>query len=745
MLSFPMFFGVDFLFGSIATTIAAIALGGVGGGLVALIAGTHTWLLWGHPYAAIIFAVEAFWLGWFWQRGRQNLVARDMVFWCAIGMPLVFLFYSYGLQLSLKTVALIALKQSANGIFCTAVVAFLMLHTPLGAWAHDYLSLPKRKRSIQQIAFNFLVAIVFLPMLGLTFVDSRFERSQLDIEWKNKLQTAIAQVVQTVEVWQRLNPGNFVALEQSLTTQPFEIPIHLMLRSRLARIEIDRGANFPGWENLGNPHRVGAPAYGERHFEPDSDTKPDIGQARRDLSLAMPADAIADAPIFHALPRQDAPKLAAWRQSYYSISFGPTARAPFEIRVSASAALQIERLESLYIRDLSALLAIAIVVAILATTISHYFAAPLRELSQLTTDIPEKLTDDRELVWPRFALDEVEQLSRNFQLVAEVLQTKFQEVYRANENLESRVRERTAELESALVELQNTQVQLVHSEKMSSLGQLVAGVAHEINNPVSFIHGNLVFAEEHATVLLEALRRYRVRDPHVSHAPEWEDLDLDFVQVDFPVLLESMRQGTQRIRAIVNSLRSFSRLDESKQKTVDPIDGIEDSLQIVQHRLQATRQRPAIQLVRDYENLPPIACYPGQLNQVFFNIVANAIDALENTAHYPTITIEARQYKHSDGDCGVEIEISDNGCGIPSEIRDRIFEPFFTTKPVGSGTGMGLAVCHSVVVGAHGGQLEVESRLGKTTFIVSLPNRVPESPSLPDVRARQVPDLSTPS
>ncbi len=260
---------------------------------------------------------------------------------------------------------------------------------------------------------------------------------------------------------------------------------------------------------------------------------------------------------------------------------------------------------------------------------------------------------------------------------------------------------------------------------MSSLGRLVAGVAHEINNPVRFIYGNLTFLEEHFTALLSALQYYHKVNPEVLNTPELQELDIDFVRSDFPALLQSMSKGTNRIKDIVHSLKNFSRLGESGQKTVSLLKGLEDALQLLEHRLGASRGADgsaAIQVVRKYGVLPTVECYFGQLNQVFFNILDNAIDALEGGRSPREITISASACTlENSSDCGVEIEIADNGCGIPLELQERIFDPFFTTKPVGSGTGMGLAICHSVVVETHGGSLKMRSSPAGTAFTMRIP------------------------
>ncbi|MEO0532405.1 MAG: ATP-binding protein [Cyanobacteria bacterium P01_A01_bin.123] len=306
----------------------------------------------------------------------------------------------------------------------------------------------------------------------------------------------------------------------------------------------------------------------------------------------------------------------------------------------------------------------------------------------------------------------------------------YQEIQTLNNSLEKQVQTRTAELQKTLKDLQQAQTQLIHTEKMSSLGQLVAGIAHEINNPINFIHGNLTHLEYYATELLELLALYQqhVPEPNTEIFNKSQSLDLDFVAQDFPKILASMAVGTKRIQGIVLSLRSFSRLDQAAKKAVDLHEGIESTLMILQHRLQKTSGRKAIQIVKEYGDLPLVECLASQLNQVFMNILSNAIDALETinerrlpqTADLnpPTIRIHTAQLD----DHWVAIQISDNGQGIPQDIQARLFNPFFTTKPVGKGTGLGLSISHQIVVGKHGGKLECVSSPGQgTTFTITIP------------------------
>ncbi|PZO40847.1 MAG: histidine kinase [Pseudanabaena frigida] len=296
--------------------------------------------------------------------------------------------------------------------------------------------------------------------------------------------------------------------------------------------------------------------------------------------------------------------------------------------------------------------------------------------------------------------------------------------------LEHRVEDRTKELSEAISSLKQAQVQLIQTEKMSSLGQLVAGVAHEINNPVNFIYGNLIHAGTYTQDLLGLVDLYRKYYPQPESAiqAEIEEIDLEFLIEDLPNLLSSMKVGAERIQKIVISLRNFSRMDEANLKPVDIHDGIDSTLMILQARLKAKPDRPEIKVIKEYGRLPEVECYAGQLNQVFMNILANAIDAIEE--HYlensfaeiardlGKIKIQTEVAK----DGYVRIAISDNAKGIPPEVQKRLFDPFFTTKPVGKGTGMGLSISFQVVKEIHNGSLKCNSEVGKgTEFIIEIP------------------------
>ena len=291
---------------------------------------------------------------------------------------------------------------------------------------------------------------------------------------------------------------------------------------------------------------------------------------------------------------------------------------------------------------------------------------------------------------------------------------------------ELQLKTQTQNLRQALKELQQTQMQLIHNEKMSSLGQLVAGIAHEINNPVNFIYGNLNYLEEYVKGLLNIVQTFQKCYPQPLDIVQiaMENFDLGFVSNDLPQLLNSMRLGSERIRDIVHSLRNFSRLDEAEIKQVDIHEGIENTLLILQHRLKRNSHKPTIILNKEYGNLPVVDCSPGQLNQVFMNILSNAIDALEETITHqpnnfiPTITIRTNVIDNR----WVLIYIADNGLGMEEETKLRVFDPFFTTKPVGQGTGLGLSISYQIVVERHSGELDFFSEPGKgTEFQIKLP------------------------
>ncbi|MGB3514134.1 MAG: AAA family ATPase [Microcoleaceae cyanobacterium] len=298
-----------------------------------------------------------------------------------------------------------------------------------------------------------------------------------------------------------------------------------------------------------------------------------------------------------------------------------------------------------------------------------------------------------------------------------------------NYNLEVKVKQRTQalqeknqDLRQTLLQLQQTQTQLIQTEKMSALGQMVGGIAHEINNPITFISSNITHAREYFHDLLELLDLYKQNSSDSSSAIEekLEELELEFLCDDLEKLFDSMETGSNRISKIILGLRNFSRLDESDKKEVDIHEGLENTLMILQHRLKANRSRPEIAIVKNYGKLPPVNCWASQLNQVFMHILSNAIDVLTTSRIESSpeirITTEVRGAKT------VIVRITDNGIGMSDSVCQRVFEPFFTTKPIGLGTGLGLFISYQIVTQQHGGQLKCISQPGQgTEFIIEIP------------------------
>ncbi|QFS50828.1 hybrid sensor histidine kinase/response regulator [Nostoc sphaeroides] len=323
---------------------------------------------------------------------------------------------------------------------------------------------------------------------------------------------------------------------------------------------------------------------------------------------------------------------------------------------------------------------------------------------------------------------------QNLLLKQEILQRQAAEklLRKLNNELERRVHNRTVKLSEALQKLEQTQVQLVHSEKMSSLGRLVAGIAHEINNPMNFIYANLSYTKEYSQnllTLLELCQKNLTSLPsEIQHY--LKKIDFEYLQEDLPNILTSMEVGAERISQIVLSLRNFSRLDQADKKSVDIHEGIESTLLILEERLKGRADHQEIRVIREYGELLWIECYPSHLNQVFMNLLVNAIDALSeqnsqsfliNKIEPATIWIRT-EISHQDW---VTISISDNGAGIPADVQSKIFDPFFTTKPVGKGTGLGLSISYQIIVEKHQGQLICCSETGKRTeFIIKLPCKI---------------------
>ncbi|MDJ1176888.1 sensor histidine kinase [Roseofilum capinflatum] len=347
----------------------------------------------------------------------------------------------------------------------------------------------------------------------------------------------------------------------------------------------------------------------------------------------------------------------------------------------------------------------------LGSFFAFYTSKVISRPVQKVTEFSEKIIEDSnfDLQCSVTSDDEIEILANSLN----------QLILKVNELLKA-LHDKNTDLEQALSTVQKQQFRLIQAEKMSSLGQLVAGVAHEINNPVSFIYGNLQHLEEYSATLVKFVELYHQHYPHpVTEIQDYvETHEVDFLQEDLPKIIESMKLGSQRIREIVLSLRNFSRMDEAEYKEVNIHQGLDSTLMILQHRLREQPNRPEIQVSKNYADLPLVECYPGRLNQVFMNILVNAIDALEARPDRDRPLQIEMTTSYSEEAQEVQVSIADNGEGIPESIQPQIFNPFFTTKTVGGGTGMGLAISHQIMTETHQGDLICNSTPGIGTELV---------------------------
>ncbi len=352
-----------------------------------------------------------------------------------------------------------------------------------------------------------------------------------------------------------------------------------------------------------------------------------------------------------------------------------------------------------------------------------------------TADVPiifiTALSDTKSIV-KGFSLGAVDYVSKPFQAAELLARIK---THLQIQSLNQQLTQKTTELHATLEQLQSSKLRQVQAEKMSALGNLVAGVAHEINNPVGFLSGSIRNAQDYLADLLGYLDLHQQKHPQPDAAlqEEAEDIDLSFLREDFPKLLLSMKAAIGRINGISNSLRTFSRADTEHPAAANLHEGLDSTLVILKYRLNGDANRPAIEVVKDYGSLPDVECFLGQLNQVFMNILANAIDAFDEAArqssfsaiaaNQQTITIKTtvRTNKKAEPDA-VEIRIRDNGKGMPEAVKAKVFDHLFTTKEVGKGTGLGLAIAQQIVTESHCGSLTLVSTLGQgTEFCIRLP------------------------
>lgn len=395
------------------------------------------------------------------------------------------------------------------------------------------------------------------------------------------------------------------------------------------------------------------------------------------------------------------------------IHFDRATQMPVHFILLSSQAPLIQGQRNLWLFISGVTLLVTLITAAVGYYLANAVSEPIRKLSQVSRRVIEER--NFEVQSSIATADEIGILSNDLNQLIRWVHTYTHELEASKQTLEHRVEERTQALSVALAELQDMQSQLIQTEKMSSLGQMVAGIAHEINNPISFIHGNLKPLLAYVQDIVELLDTYNAEYPNPSDliVNKREEIDIDFVVEDLDKLCGSIKMGTERVREIVISLRNYSRLDEAAIKEVNLCDGLDSTLLILGHRL-----KEGVEVIKHYEPLPEIACSPAQLNQVFTNIIGNAIDAMIEADVKPkqlVLTTCVPDAEH------VQVSIKDNGVGMPPDVKAKIFDPFFTTKTVGKGTGLGLGICFKIIE-QHQGTLEVISEVGQgTEFVITLP------------------------
>jgi signal transduction histidine kinase len=842
--NFPIFHGIDFLFGSIFAMLALQFFGLSRGIMAAAIIAAYTYILWNHPFAIILMTAEVAVVGWLMVRRAIGMVLADALYWLIIGMPLAYLFYHLVMHVPSNDASIIMLKQAINGIF-NALVARLIF-TVFALQTRSVLM------PYSEIVYDLLVFFVLCPALVMMAIESRADFTSTQRRICATLSQDSQRMDQRLGTWvenRKTAILNLAELAASKSPQQMQLFLEQAKKSDINFLRVgllDASATtiayFPLIDELGQKN-IGK-NFSDRPFIPQlkQTLKPmlseivmsRIGTPKPVVSMLAPVvnhgiysgyvigvlsleqlkeylnkssehntmlytlldkngNVImtnridqkvmfpfvrgvgtlnrVDNGISQWVPdaRSNTPFFEKWNNSRYisELTVGPFSE--WKLVLEQPVAAYKKLLYDEYTGKLTMLFLLLFVALALAEFLSRKIVVTLSQLSALTHEMPVQLaTGVKEINWPESSIRETHYLAIHFKEMADSLSDQFCETRQINESLEQRVMERTEELHFQTVELEQEmaerqlaqerlleqasqleklnetleqrvkerttelsernaeileayddlkliQGQLLQQDKMASIGNLAAGVAHEINNPMGYIISNLASFSKYVdklTTYLDATEQYFAESESgtCEHlAQERKKYKIDRIRQDLPELISQSREGAERVRKIVQDLKSFSRVDNSPGEFSDIIEGLESTLTIAWNELKYKAT-----VNREYGQLPQVRCNMGQLNQVFLNILVNAAHAIEGQGSIRIATWAEAE--------SVKIAISDSGSGIAPENVKRIFDPFFTTKEVGKGTGLGLAIAYDIVVNKHGGTIDVTSEIGTgTTFTITLP------------------------
>ncbi|MCW6036205.1 GHKL domain-containing protein [Spirulina subsalsa FACHB-351] len=807
LLKINLFLSIDFLFGSVAVWLIIWLFGLPIGGVVGFLVSLKTWVAWGHPYAVIIFTLETVIVGYFWQRNKQNLLTLTGLYWLLIGMPLVWLFYRIVMGLGTISALMILFKQPLNGIF-NALVAIFIINAIEALDKKKIVSSGRYDLSFQNVLFNLLFAFVVVPALLLITwtADNTYQSMQENVQ--DRIDTQKVVISNLIFDWYETKSeilgvvlNNAENGASSDLTSPYYADFKAIevvnngegalncatlpnIRFNPDTLELFIKVAHQG--SAANSCVVGIVDQETLGEQLNSVLASDVIQfilrkPTGEVIASYPEDetlvALDEGEIISLesglsqwLTKQQLPIMARNAQSFYFKRMQIREDIPWTLFTFVPARSYIDGLQYQYLVSLGVLLGIFAIALLMSALVSRTLVKPLSHLATETSNLPDKLASNQGFSLPQSPVVEIASLGTNFQDMADKLAQQFQDLRQVNQQLG----EQKEELSITLTNLQNTQAQLVQSEKMAALGQLVAGIAHEINTPLGAIRSSIEniddflkthlldipqffqnLSPDHQKQFLQLLEQttqqplaitskekrqirrklmaqldehnipnsdsisdtlvdigiYENIDPFIEMLKDPQQDHLLQMSYQFSSLQRSTQTivtATERAAKIVFALKTYARHDyKGELLKANIIDGLDTVLTLYHNQL-----KHGVEVVQKYEQVPEILCYPDELNQVWTNLIHNALQAM---GYKGILTLEVGVR-----DRHIQVNITDNGQGIPPEIQEKIFQPFFTTKSSGEGSGLGLDIVKKII-DKHQGMIKVTSVPGNTTFQVMIP------------------------